>query len=189
MKKKTAFLDLLQILTSWSDSIGVFVFGAEDGLLHHPKEYDPCYPELDPQQIFPVAGCPDEPQQGVQDVHYTHYHVELQTQSVELVYKQFTSRSSCSSSAGNQFTKMFYQKTFSFLFREVTDAWIACVTHSNVVTLILICFSDKNLMSQQWPAFLNNTVANVNHTFHWSASSFDSFKNQLSQLNTVFFLL
>lgn len=73
------FWNHIKILTSGADSIGVFIFSTEDRLLHHPKENDPRNPELDPQQIFPVAGGPHEPQQSVQDVHYAHHHVELPT--------------------------------------------------------------------------------------------------------------
>lgn len=66
-------------LTSRAKSIGVFVFGTEDGHLHHPQENHPCDPELDPQQILPVARRPDKPKQAVEDVHDAHHHVELQT--------------------------------------------------------------------------------------------------------------
>ncbi len=64
-------------LTCWAHVVSVLIFSTEDGLLYHAQEYDSCNPELDPQQVFPVAGCPDEPQQSVQDVHHTHHHVEL----------------------------------------------------------------------------------------------------------------
>lgn len=67
----------LETLTSRAHSVGVFILGTEDRFFHHAEEYDPGYPELDPQQILPVARCPDEPQQGVEDVHYAHHHVEL----------------------------------------------------------------------------------------------------------------
>lgn len=86
-KGKSYFVNDQSTLTSRANSVGVFIFGTEDSLLHHPEEYDPCYPELDPQQILPVACCPDKPEQGVQDVHYAHHHVELQTDSEGLVYK------------------------------------------------------------------------------------------------------
>lgn len=66
-------------LTCRTNSVGVFVFGAENGLLHHPQEDHARYPELDPQQILPVAGGPEEPEQRVQDVHDAHHHVELHT--------------------------------------------------------------------------------------------------------------
>lgn len=69
------------ILTSRANGIGVFILGAKNSFFHHPKKYDPSDPELDPQQVLPVAGCPDKPQQGVQDVHYAHHHVELKTHS------------------------------------------------------------------------------------------------------------
>lgn len=75
------------MLTSWANGIGVFIFGAEDGHLHHAQENHPCYPELDPQQILPVAGRPDEPEQAIQDVHDAHHHVELQTDSTRFVSK------------------------------------------------------------------------------------------------------
>lgn len=87
MREEENPCDRLQTLTGRADSIGVFVFGAEDGLLHHAEEYDPCYPKLDPQEIFPIAGRPEKPQQGVQDVHDAHHHVELQTDTKGLAFK------------------------------------------------------------------------------------------------------
>lgn len=72
-------------LTSRADSVSVFIFSAEYSLLHHPEENDPSDPELYPQQVLPVARCPNKPQQSVQDVHYAHHHVELQTNSQGLV--------------------------------------------------------------------------------------------------------
>lgn len=93
--------DLLT-LTGRANSVGVFIFGTEHSLLHHTQEYDSCYPELDPQQILPIAGCPDKPQHGVQDVHDAHHHVELQTDNRGLVYKHVTHGSNCSSLAGDQ---------------------------------------------------------------------------------------
>lgn len=71
-------------LTSRADGIGVLILGAEDGHLHHPQENHPRYPELDPQQILPVARRPDKPEQAVQDVHDAHHHVELGTGSKAL---------------------------------------------------------------------------------------------------------
>lgn len=66
-------------LTGRADVVCVFIFSAEDGHLHHSQEYDPSDPELDSQEVLPVARCPDEPQQSVQDVHDAHHHVELNT--------------------------------------------------------------------------------------------------------------
>lgn len=76
-------------LTSRADGVGVLILGTEDGHLHHPQENHPHYPELDPQQILPVARRPDKPEQAVQDVHYAHHHVELRTGSKPLVSKGF----------------------------------------------------------------------------------------------------
>ena len=65
------------MLTCRADGVGVLVLCAEHGLLHHAQEDDPGDPELDAQQVLPVAGGPHEPQQRVQDVRDAHHHVEL----------------------------------------------------------------------------------------------------------------
>lgn len=64
-------------LTCWANSIGVLVLGTEHCHLDHAQENDASYPELDAQQVFPVARGPDEPEQSVQDVDNAHHHVEL----------------------------------------------------------------------------------------------------------------
>lgn len=53
------------------------VFGVEDGFLQHAENDDRTDPELDPQQIPPIAGTPEEPERPEQHVHDAHHHEEL----------------------------------------------------------------------------------------------------------------
>lgn len=55
--------------------------GVVDGLLQHAQEDDSPDPELDPEQIPPVASQQSQPQHGHQHVHDAHGHVELETTS------------------------------------------------------------------------------------------------------------
>lgn len=53
------------------------VFGVEHSFLQHAKDDHSADPELDPQQIPPIAGAPEEPESPKQHVYNTHDHEEL----------------------------------------------------------------------------------------------------------------
>ncbi|GCB84011.1 hypothetical protein scyTo_0024618, partial [Scyliorhinus torazame] len=54
------------------------VFRVEDCLLQHSKQDDPAYPVLDPEQVLPVTGQQEKPDDTVEHIDDTHHHVELQ---------------------------------------------------------------------------------------------------------------
>ena len=58
--------------------VDVLVLRREHGLLQHPQEQDPSYPELDPQYLPPVQGADQEPGKAQDDVDPAHYAVEGQ---------------------------------------------------------------------------------------------------------------
>lgn len=72
-----SFIFLSKSLTCRANSISVLVLGTEDCHLDHAQEDHASYPELDTQQVLPVARGPEEPEQSVQDVDNAHHHVEL----------------------------------------------------------------------------------------------------------------
>jgi len=51
-----------------------------DGFLQHAQEDDSSDPELDPEQIPPVARRQSQPQHRQQHIHDAHDHVELETE-------------------------------------------------------------------------------------------------------------
>lgn len=77
-KKKTS----RQSNTSKPPTVVSFVTDAlvlwvEHSLLQHAEYDDSADPELDPQQIPPVAGTPQEPESPEQHIHDAHDHEEL----------------------------------------------------------------------------------------------------------------
>lgn len=62
------------------------VLGVKHGLLQHPQYDDGADPELDPQQVPPVAGAPQQPQGTKQNVHDAHDHEELRQTAERPVY-------------------------------------------------------------------------------------------------------
>jgi len=53
------------------------IFGVKHSFLQHAEDDDGTDPELDPQQIPPIAGTPEEPESPEQHVHNAHDHEEL----------------------------------------------------------------------------------------------------------------
>ena len=64
-------------LTEVSLVADALVLRVEHGLLQHPQDDHGPDPELDPQQVPPVAGRPEQPQGAEQHVHDAHDHEEL----------------------------------------------------------------------------------------------------------------
>lgn len=60
-----------------SDALGLCVVNS---FLQHAQENDSSDPELDPEQISPVARRQDQPEHSQQHVHDTHHHVELEAE-------------------------------------------------------------------------------------------------------------
>lgn len=53
------------------------VFRVENRFLQHAEDNDGTNPELDPQQIPPITGAPEEPESPKQHVNNAHDHEEL----------------------------------------------------------------------------------------------------------------
>lgn len=53
------------------------IFGVKHSFLQHAQDDDGADPELDPQQVPPIAGTPEEPESPEQHVHDAHDHEEL----------------------------------------------------------------------------------------------------------------
>lgn len=53
------------------------VFRVENRFLQHAEDNDGTNPELDPQQIPPITGAPEEPENPKQHVNNAHDHEEL----------------------------------------------------------------------------------------------------------------
>lgn len=65
----------LTVVSAVSDAL---VLGVEDSLLQHAQDDDSPNPELDSEQILPIANQPEKPQSSKQHVHDAHDHEELQ---------------------------------------------------------------------------------------------------------------
>lgn len=62
------------IVSSVADALVLWV---KHSFLQHAQDDDGADPELNPQQIPPVAGAPEEPEGAEQHVHDAHDHEEL----------------------------------------------------------------------------------------------------------------
>lgn len=69
--------DILNQPTVVSFVTDALIFRVKHSFFHHAEDDDGPDPELDPQQIPPIAGAPEEPESPEQHVHNAHDHEEL----------------------------------------------------------------------------------------------------------------
>lgn len=74
IKKSTITSNPPTVVSFVTDAL---VFRVEHGLFQHAEDDDRADPELDPQQIPPVTGAPQEPESPEQHIHDAHDHEEL----------------------------------------------------------------------------------------------------------------
>lgn len=72
--KQESLENLPTIVSFVTDAL---VFRVENRFLQHAEDNDGTNPELDPQQIPPITGAPEEPESPKQHVNNAHDHEEL----------------------------------------------------------------------------------------------------------------
>lgn len=80
---------LSHTLTILATGANALIFRVEYCLLQHSQQNHSADPELDPQQVSPVAGTPEQPKHPKEHVHIAHDHEELWEKTVtELITAQ-----------------------------------------------------------------------------------------------------